>query len=137
MFVTGIFDLLHIEHVRFLEAAKNLGGKLIVGIESDNRVKRLKGDGRPIMAQDERKQMLQALRCVDQVFVLPEKFDTSEDYLRVMRQVKPDFYAVSDQSPYLDTKYIICRQAGVKLRVVRPYNPEYSTTKLIEKICTP
>ena len=73
VFATGIFDLLHIEHLNFLRAAKKLGGKLIVGIESDIRTKQLKGPQRPIMNQAERKEMLEALDCVDKVIVLPDE----------------------------------------------------------------
>lgn len=133
--MTGIFDLLHVEHVRFLEAAKKLGDKLMVGIESDARVKRLKGQSRPVMSESDREEMLKSLSCVDEVFILPEKFDTNEEYAQVMRKIQPDFYAVSDQSPYMGTKIQICQEVGVQLRLVRPHNPEYSTSQLIKKIC--
>ena len=146
IFVTGIFDLLHAEHIRFLAAAKKQGqglrakgqgpGRcyLMVGIESDARVKKLKGDDRPIMSQSDRKEMLEALKMVDKVVILPEKFDTEEDYLKILTDTKADIYAVSENSPFLDNKKIVCAKAGVTLKVVREYNPEYSTTKIIEKI---
>ena len=134
VFVTGIFDLLHVEHMRFLKAAKATGDRLIVGIECDARVKRLKGIIRPICSQEERKEMLEALSVIDEVLILPEQFDTDEDYERILREVKPDVYAVSENSPYLTNKRKICEQCGIELRVVHPYNPEFSTTKLIERI---
>lgn len=141
--VTGIFDLLHVEHVRFLAAAASvgLGSKmppsthLIVGIESDKRVKRLKGEGRPVMGQADRKEMLEGLKMVDEVVILPDKFDSDDDYLKLLREVKPDIYAVSENSPFMENKRKICQRAGVVLKVVYRYNPEYSTTKLIEKVC--
>lgn len=134
VFATGIFDLLHIEHIRFLEAARNQGQSLIVGIESDTRVKQLKGPGRPIMNQAERKQMLEALNCVDEVIILPEKFNSDEEYEKILLSVRAAVYAVSENSPFMENKKRICRRAGVKLMVVNRYNPEYSTTKLINKI---
>jgi glycerol-3-phosphate cytidylyltransferase len=134
VFVTGIFDLLHVEHVRFLAAAKNQGHRLIVGIESDVRVRKLKGSARPICSQSERQEMLEALSVVDEVLILPEQFDTDRDYERILQEVKPDVYAVSGNSPYLENKRKICKQCGVELRIVHPYNPEFSTTKLTEKI---
>lgn len=147
VFATGVFDLLHIEHIRFLEAAKNQGRRtgdegrreknriyLIVGIESDVRVRKLKGKGRPIMSQAERKQMLEALNCVDEVIVLPDKFNSDEEYEKILLSVRADVYAVSENSPFMENKKRICRKAGVKIKVVNRYNPEYSTTKLIEKL---
>lgn len=134
VFATGVFDLLHIEHIRFLEAAKNQGQRLIVGIESDARVKQLKGPGRPIMNQAERKQMLETLNCVDEVMVLPDKFSSDQEYEKILLSVGADIYAVSENSPFMENKKRICRKAGVKIKVVNRYNPEYSTTKLIEKL---
>ncbi|MBI5356342.1 adenylyltransferase/cytidyltransferase family protein [Candidatus Collierbacteria bacterium] len=134
VFATGIFDLLHIEHLNFLQAAKKLGGKLVVGIESDFRTKELKGSQRPIMNQSERKQMLEALECVDEVIILPNEFNSNREYEKMLLSVKADIYAVSGNSPFMENKKEICRKAGVKLRVVNKYNPEYSTTKLIAKL---
>jgi len=135
VFATGVFDLLHIEHLNFLLAAKKLGGKLIVGIESDARTRRLKGPNRPIMNQAERKQMLEALDCVDEVIVLPDKFNSDQEYEKILLSAGADIYAVSENSPFMENKKRICRRNGVKLRVVNRYNPEYSTTELINKIC--
>lgn len=134
VFATGIFDLLHIEHLNFLKAAKRLGGKLIVGIESDFRTKQLKGKERPIMNQAERKEMLEALDCVDKVIVLPDEFNSDEEYEKMLLSVGADVYAVSGNSPFMENKKVICRKAGVRLEVVNKYNSEYSTTKLIAKL---
>lgn len=173
---TGIFDLLHVEHVRFLAAAKtvSLGDifsvrsardprslrrrppvvsktqvlvgsssmtskmspstYLIVGIESDKRVRRLKGKGRPVMGQEDRKEMLEGLKMVDEVMILPEDFDNDEQYEKLLKDLKIGVYAVSENSPYFENKKRICRRAGVKCVVVRKFNPEYSTSKLIHKL---
>ena len=105
-----------------------------MGIESDARTKWLKGPNRPIMNQAERKQMLEALDCVDEVIVLPDKFNSDEEYEKILLSVGADIYAVSGNSPFMENKERICRKAGVTLKVVCRYNPEYSTTKLIDKL---
>lgn len=69
VFVNGTFDILHIGHLELLEFAKSLGDFLIVAIDSDRRVKELKGPTRPINTEYERKQMLEAIRWVDRVYV--------------------------------------------------------------------
>lgn len=135
VFVTGIFDLLHIEHIRFLKKAKAAGDRLVVGIESDERVKQLKGTSRPIMNEEDRKEMLEALSVVDNVFVLPKKFDTEDAYEKALRSAHADIYAVSESSPYLANKRKLCEKADVRLVVVHEHNPEYSTSTLIERIC--
>ncbi len=135
VFVTGTFDLLHVEHVRFLQAAKAQGDRLIVGIECDVRVKKLKGPSRPFMGEQDRKEVLEALSSVDEVIILPEQFDTDDQYEQILKDLRADIYCVSQGSPFLEKKQEICTRAGVALRVVRPHNPEYSTTQLVSKIC--
>ncbi|HEV2405473.1 MAG TPA: adenylyltransferase/cytidyltransferase family protein, partial [Ktedonobacterales bacterium] len=68
--VTGVFDVLHIGHLRFLEAARALGDALIVGIESDERVRRWKGPRRPVQGEADRLALVGALRVVDETFLI-------------------------------------------------------------------
>src|SRR5438034_229633 len=68
----GAFDLLHVGHVRYLQAARALGDLLIVGLNSDASVRAYKGPGRPLVPQDERAELLAALRCVDYVVIFDE-----------------------------------------------------------------
>ena len=84
----GCFDLLHVGHVRYLEAAKREGDVLVVAINSDESVRRNKGEGRPLVTQDERAEVLAALRCVDFVTVFGEA--TADDLIRALR---PDVHA--------------------------------------------
>src|SRR5438034_1017828 len=84
----GCFDLLHVGHVRYLEAARALGDVLFVGINGDAAVARLKGRGRPLMPAAERAEMLAALRAVDHVVVFDE--DTADELIRAL---KPDVHA--------------------------------------------
>ena len=84
----GCFDLLHVGHVRYLEAARALGDVLFVGINSDAAVARLKGPGRPLVPAHERAEMLQALRAVDHVVVFDE--DTAD---ALIARLRPDVHA--------------------------------------------
>jgi len=84
----GNFDLLHVGHVRYLAGAKNLGGKLIVAINSDDSVRALKGEGRPIMPAEERAEIVAALADVDAVVIFPEL-----DVRAIIREIRPDIQA--------------------------------------------
>jgi rfaE bifunctional protein nucleotidyltransferase chain/domain len=84
----GCFDLLHVGHVRYLHAAKELGGRLIVAINSDESVRALKGEGRPLMPAEERAEILSALTDVDAVVIFPE-----HDARALIREVRPDVHA--------------------------------------------
>jgi rfaE bifunctional protein nucleotidyltransferase chain/domain len=85
VFTNGCFDIIHAGHVDYLEKAKSLGDVLIVGLNSDDSVRRLKGKNRPINPQEHRKKVLQALKPVDLVIIFEE--DTPE---RLIKEVKPD-----------------------------------------------
>jgi len=84
----GCFDLLHVGHVRYLHAARELGGKLVVAVNSDASVRALKGEGRPIMPAEERAEILASLADVDAVVVFPEN-----DVRPIIREIRPDFHA--------------------------------------------
>jgi len=72
VFTNGVFDILHVGHVRYLEQARLFGDRLLVGINSDASVRELKGEGRPLMNQDERAEILAALRTVDYVTIFDD-----------------------------------------------------------------
>ena len=84
----GCFDLLHVGHVRYLHAARELGGKLIVAVNADASVRALKGEGRPVMPAEERAEILASLSDVDAVVIFPEK-----DVRAIIREIHPDFHA--------------------------------------------
>ena len=84
----GCFDLLHVGHVRYLHAARELGGNLVVAINSDDSVRGLKGVGRPLMPAEERAEILAALTDVDAVVIFPES-----DVRAIIREIRPDFHA--------------------------------------------
>jgi len=84
----GCFDVLHVGHVRYLHAAKELGGRLIVAINSDESVRMLKGKGRPLMPANERAEILAALADVDAVVIFSE-----DDVRALVREIRPDVQA--------------------------------------------
>jgi D-glycero-beta-D-manno-heptose 1-phosphate adenylyltransferase len=84
----GNFDLLHVGHVRYLNGAKALGGKLVVAINSDTSVRELKGEGRPVMPEGERAEIVAALADVDAVVIFPEL-----DVRAIIREIRPDIQA--------------------------------------------
>jgi len=129
--VTGVFDLLHLEHVAFLKKAKALGGNLVVGIESDERVKMLKGESRPIQSAKDRMRAIEALGYVDAVFVLPTQFEAEEEHLQLLKEIKPAILAVSSHTPHLDSKRRLMKTIGGKVVVVHKHNPRVSTSKLL------
>ena len=88
VFANGCFDVLHVGHVRYLEAAKALGDLLIVAINSDAQARRLKGDGRPLMPQDQRAEIVSALAAVDFVTVFEEP-----TVAELLLALKPDIHA--------------------------------------------
>lgn len=101
--VGGCFDLLHFGHVMFLEQAKALGEYLIVALESDDNVRRMKGDARPIHTQEQRKAMLASLRSVDEVIMLPT-LKTDADYEALVTRVRPSVIAMTEGDPVEEKK---------------------------------
>ena len=84
----GCFDVLHVGHVRYLRAARELGGKLIVAVNGDASVRALKGEGRPVMPAEERAEILASLADVDAVVIFPEA-----DVRAIIREIHPDVHA--------------------------------------------
>jgi len=125
----GCFDLLHPGHVRFLQQARNQGDVLIVGLNSDESVRRLKGPGRPLISQEDRAAMLAALRCVDHVVIFPELL--ANDLLALLQ---PDIHCkggdyTADTLPEAE----IIRQCGGQIRILS-FSEGYSTSELVRLI---
>lgn len=131
---TGVFDILHQEHVNFLKKAKTAGSILIVALETDRRVKAVKGEDRPIHSQEKRMYNLKNLDIADYVILLPEQFDQQADWENFINQLRPDIYAVSSHTKYLDNKRYIMEKFGGRLQIVHRYNPNISTTKMIHSL---
>ncbi|HEX8463586.1 MAG TPA: D-glycero-beta-D-manno-heptose 1-phosphate adenylyltransferase [Abditibacterium sp.] len=128
VFTNGCFDLLHVGHVELLEAARNLGDYLVVGLNSDASVKRLKGESRPIHPQQARAKVLAALQCVDAVVVFEE--DTP---IETLQKVKPAIHVKGgDYAPDDLPEAPTVRQNGGEI-VIIPLVEGFSTTKALEK----
>ena len=130
--VTGVFDLLHVGHLRFLCAARELGARLVVGVESDARVRRWKGPDRPIQTQEDRCELLSALRVVDDVFLIEGERVEPDYYVELMRPLHARYLAVTVNDPFLEAKRAAMAEIGVELRVVIPRVENYSTSHLIK-----
>jgi len=110
----GCFDLLHVGHVRYLHAAKELGGRLVVAVNSDDSVRSLKGDGRPLMPAEERAEILAALADVDAVVIFPER-----DVRALIREIHPDVQAKgTDYTPDRVPEADAVREYGGRVAIV-------------------
>lgn len=125
----GCFDLMHAGHIRYLAGAKSLGGKLLVALNSDRQVRGLKGEGRPVILENERAEIIAALRFVDAVTIFDEP--TVEE---VIRTVRPDFHAkgtdyTTDSVPERE----IVRELGGQVAIVGDPK-DHSSTDLLAAI---
>ena len=124
--VNGTFDILHRGHVELLEHARSLGDHLMVLIDTDTRVKELKGQDRPINCQSDRAFMLQGLKCVDAVWA----FSSEEELEQILEMHQPDIMVKG--SDYKD-KRIVGAQHCKKIKFVELVDG-YSTTNIIQRI---
>ena len=125
----GCFDLLHPGHVRFLQQARAQGEVLIVGLNSDESVRQLKGPGRPLLGQEDRAAMLAALRCVDHVAIFAQPL--ANDLLALLR---PDIHCKGgDYTAEVLPEAEVIRQGGGQIRIL-PFIAGYSTTGLVGAI---
>jgi len=130
--VTGVFDVLHQEHLNFLRKARAAGDLLVVGLESDARVTQIKGLGRPINSATSRVQNLLSSGIPDLVFILPDHFSSPADHQLLISTIKPSILAVSSHTAHLAAKQKILKQFGGTVQVVHQYNPQVSSTTLLE-----
>jgi rfaE bifunctional protein nucleotidyltransferase chain/domain len=107
----GVFDLLHLGHVRYLQQARALGDALVVGINSDASTRRLKGPDRPLVPQSERAEVLAALACIDAVTVFDE--DTAT---RLVAELRPEVYAKGGDYAHADARGALQRIEPAELR---------------------
>jgi len=124
----GCFDLLHAGHVATLEAARALGDCLVVCLNSDASVRRLKGAGRPVVEQDDRAAVLEALGCVDEVVIFDE--DTP---VEVLRQLRPDVWVKGGDYAVADLPEAAVLDGWGGRAVVLPFVEGRSTTRIIEE----
>lgn len=129
VFTNGCFDLLHVGHVTYLKDAKKLGDILVVGLNSDESVKRLKGESRPINSQMDRALLLSALNSVDVIVIFDE--DTPE---KLIGEIKPDIHVKGGDYKEEDLPEAkIVKSYGGKVKII-PFLDDYSTSNIIDKI---
>jgi D-glycero-beta-D-manno-heptose 1-phosphate adenylyltransferase len=122
----GCFDLLHVGHVRYLHAARQLGGRLIVAINSDDSVRALKGEGRPLMPAEERAEILASLADVDAVVIFPER-----DVRALIREIHPDVQAKgTDYTADSVPEGEVVREFGGRVEIVGDPK-DHSATEII------
>ncbi|MDQ3910901.1 MAG: D-glycero-beta-D-manno-heptose 1-phosphate adenylyltransferase [Actinomycetota bacterium] len=129
VFTNGCFDLLHPGHVYYLRAARSLGDALVVGLNSDTSVRKLKGPSRPIVPERDRAAVLIGLESVDAVVIFGE--DTP---VRLLRELRPSMYVKGGDYRVEDLPEAeVAVEIGAEVNILA-FQPGYSTTALIEKI---
>lgn len=125
----GVFDILHLGHIKYLQEAKKLGDVLIVAINSDSSVKQIKGPERPINNQEARAETLSALECIDYIVIFNET-----DPIKILSEIKPNIHIKGGDYKInqIAEKDIVEKNNG-KI-VLIPEIKGYSTTDLIDKI---
>ena len=129
VFTNGCFDVLHYGHVCYLADAKELGDKLVVGLNSDASVRRLKGETRPINGQKERATLLAALNCIDAVVVFDE--DTPEN---LIKNIRPDFLVKGGDYTFetiVGADFVSSYGGSVK---TIPLVENFSTTNILKRL---
>jgi len=125
----GVFDLLHVGHVRYLQGAKALGDVLVVAVNSDASTRAYKGAGRPVIPQDERAELIAALACTDYVVIFDEP-----DVRAVIRALKPDVHAKgTDYTPESIPERAEVEAYGGRVAVTGDPK-DHSTTALVAKL---
>ena len=127
----GCFDVLHVGHVRYLHAAKGLGGRLVVAVNSDDSVRALKGEGRPLMPDAERAEIVAALADVDAVVIFSER-----DARALIRDIRPDIHAKgTDYTVQNVPEGDLVRAQGGRVEIVGDPK-DHSTTEIIQSRLT-
>ena len=131
VFTNGCFDLLHVGHVRYLQAARALGDALLVAINGDESVRALKGEGRPLNRAEDRAELIAALECVDHVVIFPEVRAT-----QLLEIVQPAVYVkggdYTEDSLHAEERAALNR-IGTEIRIL-PFEAGHSTSGLLEKL---
>ena len=129
VFTNGCFDLLHPGHIELLKFSKNLGDYLVVGLNSDKSIKRLKGHNRPVNNQEARKILLESIKYVDEVII----FDEDTPYNLILKIQPSILVKGGDYSKEQVVGYTL-EQKGILEIVIYDYDTRYSTTKIIQSI---
>lgn len=129
----GCFDIIHPGHILFLAAAKKLGGTLLVLLESDQTVSKLKGPNKPIHTQEHRALILSHLTPVDIVVPIPP-LNTDTAYGKVVTTISPAVIAVTKGDPYIDIKKSHAEKVGAHIVEVMERDSEHATSKIASQL---
>jgi len=125
IWVNGCFDVLHVGHIRLFEYARTLGDELVVGIDSDRRVKELKGKDRPVNTEEDRKEMLMSIQFIDSVVI----FDTEEELIDNIKTLKPKLMVVGEDYRF---KNVVGEEFSEGVAFVKRVEG-YSTTNILDR----
>jgi len=133
--IGGGFDLLHTGHILKIKSAKMLGDYLVVNITPDSRIKRTKGENRPILSQRERKALINSLKGVDEVVCVEERGELERDEYEIeyIKKVKPDIFSTSQRTQKLER---FCNKNNIELLIWEDFKglDGVHTTDIINKI---
>lgn len=130
--VGGCFDLFHFGHLEFLKAAKKQGNYLVVAIDPDDFIRDKKGR-EPVHSQQQRAAILKSLKFVNKVICLPY-LKTYEDYLALVKKIKPAVIAVTKNDPQLKNKQKQAATIGAKVKIVTPLLVGFSSSQILKKL---
>jgi rfaE bifunctional protein nucleotidyltransferase chain/domain len=129
VFANGCFDTLHVGHIRYLEGARREGDVLVVGVNADSSVCHLKGDGRPILDENARAQLVAALRCVDCVVLFGES-----NVEALLEELRPDVHTKgTDYTAETVPERAVAARLGIRVAIVGDPK-DHSTRELLESI---
>jgi len=129
VFTNGVFDILHVGHLDYLEKARSLGDALLVGINGDEAARRLKSGSQPFVPAVERARLVAALSCVDAAIIFDDL-----TAINVIRELRPDIYVKGGDYAHKELpERDIANEVGAKIILI-DYLPNHSTTDLIQKI---
>ena len=135
--VTGVFDLMHVGHVRFLTSAREAGAALVVGVEDDARVRAWKGPARPIVPDHERAEVLSALKAVDGVFLVhgPPEVNSADAYATLLAPLHPAVLAYTQGDRFAEQRRRGAEDMGAKPYEI-PFVPGRSTSLILQRLGT-
>lgn len=128
----GCFDILHEGHIEFLQKAKSQGDVLVILLESDAKIKKTKGENRPVHNYSQREKALSRLSFID--FIIPIPHDANDQtYINVVKELEPDIIAITKGDPLTEIKKRQAELVGGKVVEVMTRNKKFSSSKLITK----
>ena len=131
--VGGFFDILHVGHIKFLEKAKKLSDILFIMLEDDEKLRKVKGENRPIHSQKERAIILSSVKSADYIILL-KRMTNDQEYDKLVIQIAPSIIATTYPDAFLNHKIRQAKLVNGKVKYAIKRIPKYSTTKFVKLI---